>query len=209
MNNTTSKLKNHIKFPGVVFAVAVALFGFVMTWVIFDDAKLFAQMESNLYDFGMDVMGAFISAALFCGCLKQAGNGMKEFRVLNVLVSAGFLVNMLYCCTMGVQEQRAFTFVFVLLSKLIDLVMIYMFYRYVRESLSFKGRLTSFADRGIPVLFILEVVVILSNIICPVTFSVNDSGTYRTTGAYFIKNMSCSSIRETRSSCILTVWLRR
>jgi len=61
-------------------------------------------------------------------------------------------------------------------SKLLDLVMIYFFYRYVRITLDFKGKLASWADKGIPILMAVQTLVTLSNIVYPLTFWVDANG---------------------------------
>ena len=184
-----AKYKEHSSTLGLLFTIAVGLFGFVMTWIIFSDSELFTRIEANLWDLGVDTMGAFISAALYYGCMRQKGEGTNEFKSLTVLVSAGFLVNMVMYYTISVPEMNPYAFIFVLASKLIDLVMIWLFYRYIRISLGFKGKLAAWADRGIPILMVLQILVVLSNIIHPTTFFMDADGTYQATGASWAEDI--------------------
>ena len=183
------KLQKHQVRLGLGFTVAVALLMVGMTCVIFYATKDYERMQLYLYDCGIDVLGALVCAALYFGCMKQDGDGAKAFRTLTVFVSASFAVNFLLYYVLGVPERRVFTFLFVLFSKLFDLAMIYFFYQYMKRTLGFKGKLTLWADKGIPILLVLENLVILSNILYPVTFLIDESGMYSATGASFAEDI--------------------
>ena len=176
------KYKDYSLKIGLIFTVASAVFSFVMTWLIYADAATIGRIADNLYDCGVDTIGTFICAALFYGTMKQDGEGTMEFRSLNVMVSANFVLNFLMYYTVRIPEYNGFTFTFILLNKLLDLGIIYYFYQYVKKTLGFEGRLARWADKLIPVLLVFENLVVLSNIIGPTTFFVNDSGSYQNTG---------------------------
>ncbi|MBQ7500467.1 MAG: serine/threonine-protein phosphatase [Clostridia bacterium] len=176
------KFKKHRLVLGLIITIAVALFMFVMTWVLFSTQD-YVRMQEFLFDCGIDVLGTFVCAALYFGCMKQEGDGAKAFRTLNVFVSMSFLSNFLMYYTTGAPEKRVFTFLFVMLSKLIDLAMIYFFYQYMKRTLGFKGKLMEWADKGLPILLALEALVILSNSIYPVTFFIDETGMYQATSA--------------------------
>ena len=179
-------MKNHQKatrYAGLFFTIAVALFGVAMTFIVYADAKLYARIVDSLYDIGVDAIGAMVSAALYYGCLRQDGEGMRYFRGLNVLVSAGFLTNILYYCAAFEPKLNTYTFITAMVLKLIDLVMIYCFFEYVKVSLGFTGKLADLASKIIPILMAVEAVVILSNIIRPVTYFIDATGTYQSTAA--------------------------
>ena len=187
--NMIKKLKERSVLFGLIFTVAAALFTVGMTWVAYIDTQAYARMQTFLFDCGVDTICALISAALYYGCMKQEGDGARAFRTLNVFVSAGFVVNFMVFFTSGMPEQRAAAFVFVILSKLIDLAMIYYFYQYMRRTLNFKGKLADWADKIIPILLVLENLVILSNIFYPLTFLVDESGMYQATGASLLEDI--------------------
>jgi len=177
------KLKNHSVLFGMIFTVASLLACFIFTWVIYED-EIFARMKEYLFDCGVDVMGAFTCAALYYGSMRQEGEGAKTFRALIVLTSAGFVVNALMYFTTGVPGQSGIKFLFVLLSKLIDLILIYFFYLYVRVTLEFEGKLARWADKWFPILLLLESLVILSNCFYPTTFRVDFNGIYHAMPAF-------------------------
>ena len=181
MDSVFSSLKKNQMLLGAIVAVVSAVGCFALTWVIFLNEETLARMQDNLFDCGIDVLGTFVCAALFFGTMKQDGAGARVFRILIVVVSLGFLMNALFYFTMGIPSQRILAFLFALFGKLIDLVLIWSFYRYIRIALEFKGRLAGLADRGIPILLAIEVLIILSNIIYPTTFLIDTNGMYQYT----------------------------
>ena len=176
------KLKKHSLRLGLAFTVASMAVCFALTWIFFED-DVFVRMQKYLFDCGVDVMGAFTCAALYYGTMRQEGEGAKTFRTLNVMVSAAFLVNALMYYTTGVSELAALNFAFVLLSKLLDLALIYFFYLYVWVTLDFEGKLARWAAKGLPILLVLEALVILSNLFHPFTFQVDANGFYHAAAA--------------------------
>ena len=170
------KLKD-IRFYGLMFTIASALFIIIFSAPFFTEARL----QPYLYNSGIDSLGALICTALYYGCMMQKGEGIRAFRKLILLVCACFVVNEVICYTTLVPDNRALCFVFCLLSKLIDLAMIFLFYLYIRETLGFEGKLARFAEKLIPILLIVQTLVLLANIITPVTFTVTAAGMYEAT----------------------------
>ena len=171
------KLKEHAVVIGLFFTVAMAVSSLVISWQFFDNPAL----QPFWYDLGIDVLGSLICAALYYGFMRQAGEGISAFRSLNILTSLGFIVNELMCYTALQPERRTIFFALCIVCKLIDLVMIYFFYHYVKETLGFEGKLVTLADKGIPIFMGIESLVILSNIFYPVTFMVDADGMYYAT----------------------------
>ena len=166
------KLKD-LKFYGLIYMIASAFFIMAMSVPFFTEKALF----SRLFDSGVDTLGALICAALFYGCIKQDGDGSRIFRILIVLVCSCFTVNevMIYVLT-AVPEHTVTGFIFCMLSKLIDLALIYLFYLYVKATLGFEGKFAKIVDKLIPVLLVVQLIIQLSNIFLPVTFFVNAEG---------------------------------
>lgn len=136
--------------PELLFTLLSAAVSFVLSWLLFSNQEILSRVGERLYDCGIDVVGAFVCAALYFGSMRQEGKGAREFGALTVLVSAGFLVNGLMFFTGLALGQATLFFALAMTSKLLDLVMIYFFYRYVRTTLDFKGKHASWADKGIP-----------------------------------------------------------
>ena len=176
-------LANNRKMLGLIFTLASALASFVLSWVLFDAQETLLSVGERLYDCGIDVFGAFVCAALYFGSMRQEGNGAREFGILVVLASAGFLVNEFMFFTGLALGQKTLYFAFAMTSKLIDLVIVFFFYRYVRITLNFKGKLADWADKLIPILAVLQTLLLLSNIFFPLTFWVDESAVYHATNA--------------------------
>ena len=166
------KLKD-LKFYGLIYMIASAFFIMAMSVPFFTEEVLF----SRLFDSGVDTMGALICAALFYGCIKQNGDGSRIFRILIVLVCSCFTVNevMIYVL-IAAPEHTVTGFIFCMLSKLLDLALIYLFYLYVKATLGFEGKFAKIVDKLIPVLLVVQLIIQLSNIFLPVTFFVNAEG---------------------------------
>ena len=178
------KLKD-IRIYGLIFTISSAVFVIGFSSVFFTEERLAAYQ----WGAGIDSMGALICAALFYGCMRQEGEGIRTLRILTVLVCSCFVVNEMICFTVLVPEMRTACFVFCLLSKLIDLAMIFLFYLYVRETLGFEGKLAKFTDILIPILLIVQTLVMLGNIITPVTFYIDAAGMYRDTAIFLIEEV--------------------
>ena len=166
------KLKD-LKFYGLIYMIASAFFIMAMSVPFFTEEVLF----SRLFDSGVDTMGALICAALFYGCFKQDGDGSRIFRILIVLVCSCFTVNevMIYML-IAAPEHTVTGFIFCMLSKLLDLALIYLFYLYVKATLGFEGKFAKIVDKFIPVLLVVQLIIQFSNIFLPVTFFVNAEG---------------------------------
>ena len=183
------KLRKNMSLFGLVFTVAVALLTVALTGVVYLDPNVYERMKEMLFDCGVDVIAALVSAGLYYGCMNQKGEGTDAFRALNVFVSAGFAVNFLLYFTMGIPGHTTFPFIFAMLSKLFDLLMIYYFYQYVRKTLGFEGKLEQWANKGIPILMGIQILVILSNIFTPVTFLFTKEGFYQSTDISIIEDV--------------------
>ena len=178
------KLKD-IRTYGLIFTIAATVFNIVLSTPFFTEARL----QPYLYNAGIDSMGALICVALFYGCLRQEEDGIRSLRILIVLVCSCFVVNEMICYTVLVPEYHVTCYVFCFLSKLIDLALIFFFYLYVKETLGFAGKLASVAEKLIPVLLVVQTLVMLSNIVTPVTFTVTAEGMYQDTDMYVIEEI--------------------
>ena len=178
------KLKD-LKFYGLIYMIASAFFIMAMSVPFFTEEVLF----SRLFDSGVDTMGALICAALFYGCIKQDGDGSRIFRILIVLVCSCFTVNevMIYVLT-AVPEHTVTGFIFCMLSKLLDLALIYLFYLYVKATLGFEGKFAKIVDKLIPVLLVVQLIIQFSNVFLPVTFFVGADG-YHVTSIAFLEEV--------------------
>ena len=181
----TKKRKDYSAVFGLIFTIASAVFSIGFGLSFFIEPRL----REALFDVGVDSLGALFCAALYFGCMKQKGNGIGALRSLIVLVSACFPVNEAMYYTLNVPEQSTLCFVFCLISKLLDLVMIYLFYTYVRVTLGFEGKLAKLAKTVLPVLMVIQTFIILSNIFYPTTFFIDAGGMYQTSAIPWLEDI--------------------
>lgn len=183
------KIKRNRVVMGLSFTLMSAAVSFALSWALFYDQETLMRVGEYLYDCGIDVVGAFVCAALYFGSMRQEGKGAREFRVLIVLVSGGFLANELMFFSGRALGLRELYFAFVMASKLLDLVLISFFYRYVRITLGFNGKLASWADKGAPILLAAQTLVTLSNVFYPLTFWVDGGSGYHATDAFMAEDV--------------------
>ena len=170
---------------GLFYTIAVAVFVILLSSIFFEEDNL----KEYLYHCGIDSLGALICAGIFYGCMYQKGNGTRVFRYLILMSSTSFAINELMYFVMNEPERRAYCFILCLLTKLVDAVMIYFFYLYVKRTLIFEGRLAELAGKCNPILLIIETLVLLSNIFYPLTFKVDASGAYQSTGIAWLEDI--------------------
>lgn len=173
------KLKEPSRVVGLGITIALAAFVLVLSIPLFEDPT----RQPFLYYVGVDSLGALVCAALFFGCMRQNGEGTKTFRALIIFVSACFALNEALYFTLQVPEQRTLCFALCLFIKLIDLVMIYCFYKYIETTLNFQGKLAKWTGKILPGLLAFQSAILVSNAFHPVTFYIDASGMYQTTAA--------------------------
>lgn len=71
---------------------------------------------------GMDILGAFVCAVLFFGCMGQAEQATRHFSVLVLLTSVSFFLNELMWLIAAAPQWRAAYFACCLLSKWLNLI---------------------------------------------------------------------------------------
>ncbi len=163
---------------GLIFTIASGVFTMVLGSLFFVKN---VRLDAYMFDAGVDLLGALICAALFFGCMQQVGSGSRQFRGLIVLVSAGFVLNDLMYFTLSLDGYDYLTFAAIMASKLIDLVMIFLFYQYVGITLEFKGKLADWIHKWIPVLMGAQALITLTNIFYPLTFKYSRAESYQPT----------------------------
>ena len=86
-------------------------------------------------------------------------------------------------------EWRTYCFTLCLLAKLLDGVMILLFYLYVKQTLNFEGKLARLFDKMVPFILTAEIFVLLSNIFYPLTFEVDAFGVYHKTPVSWLEDI--------------------
>ncbi len=168
-------LKKKTILVGLSLTVAFAVCCVILGLQFFHNPRL---DSAALFHAGVDVMGAFVCAVLFYGCMEQVEQTTRSFSVLVVLASASFVINEWMWFISGTPQWRVPYFVCCLLSKWVNLAMIYCFFLYVRQTLRFEGKLVRWADRWFPVLLIASMGIVLANAFYPISYLVDANGVY-------------------------------
>ena len=179
------KFKVDTIFIGLFVTIALAVFIILFSTPFYEDERL----QQSLFDVGIDSLGALIAAGLFYGCMYQKGYGIREFRLLILLVSLSFTDNILIHYTILAPEWSGYCFALCLVSKLMDLVMIFLFYRYIRKTLGFNNKLSFLVDRYILLLLGIQAAFLMLNVFFSFTFFIDESGMYQATGLSFAEDI--------------------
>ncbi len=178
---------NWFNILGLVYTIAVGVFLIVWSDYNFEDARL----QSYLFDFGVDTIGALFCVALFYGCLRQKGEGTLIFRLLILMVSTSFLINELMLFASGLSELRILHLSLCVLSSFLDLALIVdLYYYYVKKLLSIEGKIAKITDIIVPILASLGTIVILINSFYPLTFAVDEQGVFSYTSFSWLMDIA-------------------
>ena len=180
------KKTNWLKILGFIYVVSAAIF-----IVLFSDFFFYEErLKTYLFDFGVNTIGSLLSVGVFFGCIRQEESGSKTFRALLITVTTCFLCNEMLLFTMNVPEWKTICFILCIVDKILDIVLIYLFYLYIKILLEFEGKVFNIVNKILPVLIILEILVILSNIFYPLTFYLNAQGEYMKTSIAWIEDIA-------------------
>ena len=178
---------NWFNILGLVYTIAVGVFLIVWSDYNFEVARI----QSYLFDFGVDTIGALFCVALFYGCLRQKGEGTLIFRLLILMVSTSFLINELMLFVSGLSELRILHLTLCVLSSFLDLALIVdLYYYYVKKLLSIEGKIAKITDIIVPILASLGTLIILINIIYPLTFAVDEQGVFSYTSLAWLMDIA-------------------
>ena len=172
-------------YAGLLFTMVAAAIGLWMGDYFFG----FKRLTESLFDCGVDCVGTLVCAGLFYGCMKYKEEGSDAFKILIVLTSASFVTNLGLLFFEGLEAYKTLFFALCILSKLLDIFLIYFFYLYVRKTLEFEGKLASWAEHGIPILMVVQIIILLINIVTPLTFYVDTNVAYKATSFSFLEDI--------------------
>ena len=178
---------NWFNVLGLFYTIAVGIFLIVWSDYNFEVARI----QSYLFDFGVDTIGALFCVALFYGCLRQKGEGTLIFRLLILMVSTSFLINELMLFVSGLSELRILHLSLCVLSSFLDLALIVdLYYYYIKKLLSIEGKIAKITDIIVPILASLGTLIILINIIYPLTFAVDEQGVFTYTSLAWLTDIA-------------------
>ena len=178
---------NWFNVLGLFYTIAVGIFLIVWSDYNFEVARI----QSYLFDFGVDTIGALFCVALFYGCLRQKGEGTLIFRLLILMVSTSFLINELMLFVSGLSELRILHLTLCVISSFLDLALIVdLYYYYIKKLLSIEGKIAKITDIIVPILASLGALIILINIIYPLTFAVDEQGVFTYTSLAWLMDIA-------------------
>ena len=162
----------------IAFSVAVALTIFAVVMNMFGTEGI---SVNSLYNAGVDIMGSFACAVLCSGFLIAFKGGAEDksnkwFIILILVTSLSFLNNAFSWRIVGEASYREAYLVLSDVTKILDFALVFCFYRYVRVTLSFDGKLALLADRAFKILLIPAVLLLVINHFHPICYEV-DAGT--------------------------------
>ena len=162
--------------------MAVAFGCFFLALHFFDNPRIEGPA---CYNVGVDVLGTFICAALYYGCMEQTDEANHSFISLILLTSISFFLNGWMWFVTGVSEWRYLYLLFAVLYTWLDVCAVYCYYLYIRRTLSFEGRIAQFGDRWFFILLIASMLFTLVNLFIPLHFSVDTEGVFHKTSMYW------------------------
>ena len=140
------KLKDNVVIMELIFSIASAVILIHFSELFWTEERLL----SLLFNVGVDLIGLLVCAALIYGSMRQKSEGTRDFRLLILLTDFSFLINLGISYTVNAPDMRTICFVFCLVSKLMDLAMILIFYRYVRITLKLRVSLPELQQSILP-----------------------------------------------------------
>ena len=175
---------------GLILLTVIAFSCFILAVRLFTRPN---AVLSTMYNAGIDVMGSFVCAMLFFGCIGDLKSELEDstqwFILLIILTSYSFFINEWEGYVLGMAEYRTWCLIMNGLTKIIDFALVYFFYRYVRTVLEFKGKAASRFHRFVILLLIPAVLLILVNMFIPICFSVDADGVFQKEKLYWLVDL--------------------
>ncbi|MBR3227077.1 MAG: serine/threonine-protein phosphatase, partial [Erysipelotrichaceae bacterium] len=185
-----SKYIRRFIFSGLVILLINAPIALILALRFFESSHI---TPSAMYNAGVDVMGVFICGVLFFACLGNerdlAQQSTHYFTMLIVLTSMSFLVNEIEWYIAGLAGYRGLCLILNTLTKWLDVGMTYFFYRYVRTTLDFEGKLAEWSGKVITFALIPAFLILVFNLFRPVCFSIDAQGFLRQEKLYWLVDL--------------------
>ena len=176
---------------GLTVLLAVAVFNFWLAIKFFSSP---VATTAALFNAGVDLMGSFVCAMLFYGCMKggvdRNDQSSRWLRDLILFTSLSFLNNELLWYFTGNPDYGKYCLLFYSVAKWFDFTLTMFFYLYTREILEFRiNKIVRWLDRGITTMLIPMLLLILANFFFPICFSVDELGNYSKEQYYWLVDL--------------------
>ncbi len=183
--NNSLTIQSWLGFAGML---AVSFANFFLALRYFTSATI---STGAMYNAGVDVLGAFVCAMLYFGCmgdnLDSGDEGTKWFRCLIFFTSLSFLNNEVLWYLTGSETYGRYCLLLYSITKWFDFTLVLFFYLYIRATLELKdSSLARWLDKAISLLLIPMAALILVNLFVPVCFSVDEFGVFKKESFYWL-----------------------
>lgn len=147
-----------------------------------------------MFNCGVDVLGAFVCAMLYFGCMGDNLESNDEtstwFRCLILFTGFSFLNNEVLWYLTGNEVYGKYCLLLYSVAKWFDFSLVLFFYLYTRATLDFEDSvLVRWLDRAISMLLIPMAALILLNLFVPVCFSVDELGAFKKETFYWLVDL--------------------
>ena len=171
----------------MVLGFVVALLLFVLT-VILCIVRGFSEMETTwVFNVGTDAVSIAVCVVVYFGCMMDSNGPSENTALFNTLVLVNTFALFFDAISWLMQGLAAYAFWNRLVNALLyanGSVVIYLFWRYVTNTLGINSQRLRIVKKTLNVLLIPDVLIKLANIFLPIYFVVDAAGVYRR-GAYF------------------------
>ena len=168
--------KHWVHYSSFVFGLITALCSFLLALRFFEETRL---EPAALYNAGVDVLGIFVCMVLFASCVWQPDSASPVFIGLILMTNLAFFNNEWIWYVSKVPEYRTWMLFLVSMADLLDVVLIFHFYGYVRERMQVSGKLVRWMDRAAAVLIVPFLALLVYNAFVPVCFIVDETGAFQ------------------------------
>ena len=185
-----AKSSKSIFFVILAILVAFAIFGFVLSIRFFTNPN--ASM-SSMYNIGVDVLGLFVCAVLFFGCLGDFDNLLSNsnaaFVTLLILNELAFFNNEICWFISGNAEYNTVYLILNSITKIIDFLLVLLFYRYVSSYMHFEGKTAKKIGTFVQIMLIPAVLLIIFNGFFGFCFYINENAEFVRTPLYTLVDL--------------------
>lgn len=190
MDEKTAKLFNLIKRHKWVLPLGFALLLLLSAASIaLPFLRGFETMpRSSVFNVGMDIVGIAVCSVLFFGCISGKDSGEITTYLFVGLLYANAAQLFLDECTWlldGVANLRVLNLFANTLYFLNGIVLVYQFWRYVRETLGLESKFAKVSTNLLNLIMFPCILLCFVNFFYPLYFSVDETGTYARTGGWF------------------------
>lgn len=170
--------------PGFIIAGFIMLVCFCLACLLTIAYVIVGEVsEFAAFNVGVSVLGVLICTTLYFNCMRDVNsnidNSTRPFIIMIFMVACSFLMVDFFWCMQGISQLEREIVVTGTIKNIIELVISYFFWRYVRNILRLEGKLVKFFDLLSKILFYPSVVYAFVNFFHPTVFFVDGDGMYR------------------------------